>query len=61
MEELIKRINFLYKKSKEEGLTEEEKKEQHIIRKEYIEGIKGNLKQQLDKVQYMPKDDDFKN
>lgn len=61
MEELIEKINFLYKKSKEEGLTEDEKNEQQILRKEYIEGIKGNLKQQLDKVQYMPKDEGFKN
>ena len=35
-EEKIRRINELYHKAKEEGLTEEEKKEQKILRQEYI-------------------------
>ncbi|AAK80672.1 uncharacterized protein YnzC (UPF0291/DUF896 family) [Clostridium acetobutylicum] len=50
MKKLIERINFLYKKSKEDGLTEEEKKEQDTLRREYIEIIKGNVKVQLSKV-----------
>ncbi|MCR3761085.1 DUF896 domain-containing protein [Clostridium felsineum] len=50
MKKLIERINLLYKKSKEEGLTEEEKKEQEILRREYIDIIKGNVKVQLNKV-----------
>ena len=36
MEKLIKRINELAKKSKEQGLTEEEKAEQAKLRQEYI-------------------------
>lgn len=33
----IKRINELYKKSKAEGLTDAERKEQKILRQEYME------------------------
>ncbi len=36
----IDRINELYKKSKAEGLTPEEAKEQKILRKEYMELIR---------------------
>ena len=43
----IDRINFLAKKSKAEGLTEEEKAEQAVLRKEYIEGYKRSLEIQL--------------
>ncbi len=32
----LDRINFLYRKSKAEGLTEEEKAEQAALRQEYI-------------------------
>lgn len=45
--ERIERINELYKKSKETGLTEAEKKEQEELRREYIDSFKDNLKQQL--------------
>ena len=31
IDDVIKRINELYKKSKEEGLTEKEKEEQQIL------------------------------
>nr|WP_205606613.1 DUF896 domain-containing protein [Clostridium sporogenes] len=51
MKKLIERINFLYKKSKEEGLTEEEKIEQQKLRREYINIIKGNVKVQLEGVE----------
>ena len=36
-EEKINRINELARKQKAEGLTEEEKAEQHALRREYIE------------------------
>ncbi len=50
MDEKIKRINELYHKSQEEGLTEEEKAEQKQLREEYIASVRGNLKSQLDNI-----------
>ena len=44
----IDRINALARKAKAEGLTEEEKAEQAIIRRAYIDSVLGNLKGQLD-------------
>ena len=49
-EQKIKRINELYRKSKAEGLTEAEKKEQKLLRTEYLAAIRGNLKSQLDSI-----------
>ena len=46
----IERINELYHKSKNEGLTEEELEEQKTLRKEYIESIRRNVRTQLDHV-----------
>ena len=43
----IDRINELYHKSKGEGLTPEEKKEQTLLRKEYIAAIRGDLTNSL--------------
>ena len=47
-EEKIARINELYKKSKAEGLTEEEKAEQLKLRGEYINAYKQSLIAQLE-------------
>ncbi len=44
----IARINALAKKSKTEGLTEEEKLEQQKLRREYIDSVKMSLVGQLD-------------
>lgn len=41
------RINELYKKSKEEGLNEEEKEEQAHLRRIYIDRVKANFRGQL--------------
>lgn len=46
----IARINELYHKSRQEGLTEEEKKEQAVLRYEYIQAMKSNLRSTLDSV-----------
>ena len=46
----------LYRKSKAEGLTEAEKKEQKILRREYIEAVKGNLLAQLNNIDVEEKD-----
>ena len=47
-EEKIRRINELARKQKNEGLTEEEKQEQYILRREYIESFKASLTSQLE-------------
>ena len=45
----IERINELARKAKTaEGLTEEEKTEQAVLRRAYIDSVVGNLKGQLD-------------
>ena len=44
----IDRINVLSRKSKAEGLTEEEKAEQAILRREYIDSVKASLIGHLD-------------
>ena len=45
----IERINELARKAKTaEGLAEEEKAEQAVLRRAYIDSVVGNLKGQLD-------------
>lgn len=49
-EKKIARINELYHKSKAEGLTEQERKEQQLLRREYIDAFKENLRGQLNNI-----------
>ena len=49
--EKIDRINILSKKSKNEGLTELEKKEQEKLRKEYLDNFRKDFKQKLDNIE----------
>ena len=49
-DEKIARINVLARKSKAEGLTEEEKAEQAVLRGEFIAAFRANLKAQLDNI-----------
>ena len=48
--EKIDRINALAHKAKSVGLTEEEKKERELIRKEYLASVRMNLRSQLDNI-----------
>lgn len=47
-QEKINRINELVHKSKTVGLTEEEKNEQAVLRREYIDSFKASLIGQLE-------------
>ncbi len=49
----IQRINELYRKSKAEGLTEEEKVEQQLLRRAYIDAVKENLRGHLDRIEFV--------
>lgn len=46
--EKIDRINELAHKAKTEGLTEEELRERDALRKEYIQSVVGNLREELE-------------
>ncbi len=46
----IARINELAHKSKAEGLTKAEKKEQQLLRQEFLAAVRQNLKSQLDHI-----------
>ncbi len=52
----IDRINELARKQKAEGLTEEEKAEQAVLRREYIESYKRSLIEQLDNMYILEPD-----
>lgn len=60
-EEKIQRINELYRKAKTEGLSEEEKKEQQILRREYIDAFKRSLRGQLDNISIQEADGSITN
>lgn len=46
-QEKIDRINELARKSKSVGLTENEKEEQKILRREYVDAFKASLVSQI--------------
>ena len=55
--EQIDRINQLARKSKTpEGLTDAEKAEQQLLRRQYIDAFKANLKSQLDNIEFVDED-----
>lgn len=60
-QEKIERINELYRKSQAEGLSEAEKKEQDLLRKEYIANVKKNLRNQLNNIDMVNDDGSVEN
>lgn len=54
---VIDRINFLYHKSQNEGLTEKEREEQILLRKEYIQTITGNVRNQMERIKWADEED----
>ena len=57
----IDRINELYRKSKAEGLSPEEKKEQAVLRREYIDAFRQNVRAQLNNIDIVEKDGSITN
>lgn len=57
----LARINELARKAKAEGLTAAELQEQKILRSEYIEAVRRNLKAQLDNIDVLNKDGKIEN
>ena len=49
-DEKLARINELARKAKAEGLTSAETKERDMLRREYIEAIRANLRGQLNNI-----------
>lgn len=60
-QEQIDRINELYRKSKAEGLTEEEKKEQDLLRKQFVADVRNNLTAQLNNIDMVNADGSLEN
>ena len=56
MQEKINRINELYRKSQAEGLTEEEKKEQALLRQEFVANVRQNMRNQLNNIDMVNED-----
>ncbi len=57
----LARINELARKSKAEGLTEAEAKEQKELRERYLEAVRRNLRSQLNNIDVLNKDGKIEN
>ena len=55
-QEMVDRINELYKKSKAEGLTREEAREQAKLRSLYLDAIRTNIRSNLDTIKIQQPD-----
>ncbi|MGN0515270.1 MAG: DUF896 domain-containing protein [Lachnospiraceae bacterium] len=55
-QEMVERINELYRKSKAEGLTKEEAREQAELRSLYLDAIRTNIRSNLDTIKIQQPD-----
>lgn len=55
--ELIARINYLANKKKDIGLSEAEIKEQKELRQIYLQGIRGQVRDQLSRIKFVEDED----
>ena len=51
IEEVIEKINILYKKSQEEVLSQEDKELQQKLRQRYIDNVKRNFRSQIEGIE----------
>ena len=51
----IERINYLARKAKTDGLTDEERAERAELRKEYLAAVRQNLRQTLESIEIIDK------
>lgn len=49
----IARINHLARKSRDVGLDDDERAEQHALRLEYVEAMKSSLRANLESIRYV--------
>lgn len=54
---LIDEINMLAKKQREEGLDDNEKERQRVLRQMYIDAVKRNFRSQLENIKIVKGDD----
>lgn len=55
IEEVVEKINMLYKKSQEEELSLEEKEFQQKLKRRYIDNVKRNFRGQLEGIELKKK------
>ena len=60
-QEKIDRINMLARKARAEGLTENEKKEQALLRQEYVAAVRKNMRSQLNNIDVVNPDGSIDN
>ena len=60
MKDIIEKINYYAKLSKERKLTEEETKDREIYRRMYLDQFKAQVKKHLDNIEIVD-EKDFKN